>query len=80
MFFIFFLFFCLFSKIWVYGNSFESFLVAVVNPNRKAVENWASSNGLSSNFEALCEDQKIKEHMLGELSRFAREKKVLPNS
>ena len=71
-------FFVFFLKIWVYGNSFESFLVAVINPNRKVIENWASSNGISGDFEALCEDQKVKEYMLGEISRFAKEKKVFP--
>ncbi|XP_078169338.1 long chain acyl-CoA synthetase 4-like [Carex rostrata] len=64
------------DSIWVYGNSFESFLVAVINPNRKVIENWASSNGISADFEALCEDQKVKEYMLGEISRFAKEKKL----
>ncbi|KAJ4797512.1 Long-Chain Acyl-CoA Synthetase [Rhynchospora pubera] len=64
------------DSIWVYGNSFQSFLVAVVNPNRKAIENWTSSNGISGNFKALCEDPKVKEHMLSEISRFAREKKL----
>ncbi|CAA6672925.1 unnamed protein product [Spirodela intermedia] len=35
------------DSIWVYGNSFESFLVAVVNPNQAALEHWARENGVS---------------------------------
>ncbi|PRQ23554.1 putative long-chain-fatty-acid--CoA ligase [Rosa chinensis] len=32
----------LITSIWVHGNSFESFLVVVVVPDRKALEDWAA--------------------------------------
>lgn len=64
-------------QIWVYGNSFESFLVAVVNPNKQALENWAQDNGIGGNFKSLCENPKAKEYILGELSKIGKEKKVL---
>lgn len=62
---------------YVYGNSFESFLVAVVNPNKEALESWAEGNGISGDFEALCENPKAKEYILGELSKTGKEKKVI---
>lgn len=43
----------------VYGNSFENVLVAVVVPDKKALESWASSNGASGSFEELCRDPKV---------------------
>ncbi|KAJ3701291.1 hypothetical protein LUZ61_004996 [Rhynchospora tenuis] len=64
------------DSIWVYGNSFESFLVAVINPNRQAIENWALSNGLTGNFEELCENPEVKKYILGLISSLAREKKL----
>ncbi|KAM3331415.1 hypothetical protein ACQJBY_027418 [Aegilops geniculata] len=64
------------DSIWVYGNSFESFLVAVVNPNKEALESWAEGNGISGDFEALCENPKAKEYILGELSKTGKEKKL----
>ncbi|VAH62231.1 unnamed protein product [Triticum turgidum subsp. durum] len=64
------------DSIWVYGNSFESFLVAVVNPNKEALESWAEGNGTSGDFEALCENPKAKEYILGELSKTGKEKKL----
>ncbi|KAJ4749578.1 Long chain acyl-CoA synthetase 4 [Rhynchospora pubera] len=64
------------DSIWVYGNSFESFLIAVINPNRQAIENWAQSNGISGDFEALCGNPKVKEYILGQISSFAKEKKL----
>ncbi|XP_044486841.1 long chain acyl-CoA synthetase 4-like [Mangifera indica] len=64
------------DSIWVYGNSFESFLVAVVNPNKVALERWAAENGVAGDFNALCENPKAKEYMLGELTRVGKEKKL----
>ncbi|KAM1025171.1 hypothetical protein FF1_038319 [Malus domestica] len=64
------------DAIWVYGNSFESFLVAVVNPNKQAVESWAQQNGISGDFKSLCENAKVKEYILGELNKIAKEKKL----
>ncbi|KAJ1284585.1 hypothetical protein BS78_03G216000 [Paspalum vaginatum] len=64
------------DSIWIYGNSFESFLVAVVNPNKEALESWAAANGINGDFESLCQNSKAKEYILGELSRIGKEKKL----
>uniref|UniRef100_A0A3Q7FJM1 Uncharacterized protein n=1 Tax=Solanum lycopersicum TaxID=4081 RepID=A0A3Q7FJM1_SOLLC len=29
------------DSVWIYGSSFESFLVVVVNPSKQQVEKWA---------------------------------------
>jgi len=63
-------------QVWVYGNSFESSLVAVVNPNKQALERWAESNGVTGEFATICEDPKAKEFILGELTKMGKEKKV----
>lgn len=65
-----------FPQIWIYGNSFESFLVAVVNPNKEALEKWARENGVSGDFNSLCENPRAKEFIIGELSKTGKEKKV----
>ncbi|KAK0586908.1 hypothetical protein LWI29_014256 [Acer saccharum] len=64
------------ESIWVYGSSFESFLVAVVNPKKEALESWASDNGVIGDFKSLCENPMAKEYMLGELTRVGKEKKL----
>ncbi|KAL0371909.1 UNVERIFIED_CONTAM: Long chain acyl-CoA synthetase 4 [Sesamum calycinum] len=64
------------ESIWVYGNSFESFLVAIINPNKQAVEQWAKQNSISSDFNGLCENTEVKNYFLGELTRIAKEKKL----
>lgn len=64
------------DTIWIYGNSFESFLIAVANPNKQAVEKYAEEHGLSGDFNSLCENAKVKEYLLGELTRIGKEKKL----
>ncbi|XP_077226588.1 long chain acyl-CoA synthetase 4-like [Tasmannia lanceolata] len=64
------------DSIWIYGNSFESFLVAVANPNQQALERWAQENGQTGDFTALCENAKAKEFILGELAKTAKAKQL----
>ncbi|KAJ6832722.1 long chain acyl-CoA synthetase 4-like [Iris pallida] len=64
------------DSIWIYGNSFESFLVAIINPNKEALERWARENGVSGDFGALCEHPKAKDYILAELTRIGKEKKL----
>lgn len=67
-------------QIWVYGNSFESYLVAVINPVKQAVEEWAEQAGVSGDFESLCENAEVKKFFIGELARIGKEKKVFSSS
>nr|XP_043612785.1 long chain acyl-CoA synthetase 4-like [Erigeron canadensis] len=64
------------DEVWVYGNSFESCLVTVVNPNKNAFESWAKTNDVSGDFDSLCQNPKAKEYILGELTRIGKEKKL----
>ncbi|XP_020230173.2 long chain acyl-CoA synthetase 4-like, partial [Cajanus cajan] len=63
-------------QIWIYGNSFESFLVAVVNPSKQALEHWAQENGISMDFDSLCEDPRAKRYIVEDLSKIAKKKKL----
>nr|KYP52621.1 Fatty acyl-CoA synthetase A [Cajanus cajan] len=64
------------ESIWIYGNSFESFLVAVVNPSKQALEHWAQENGISMDFDSLCEDPRAKRYIVEDLSKIAKKKKL----
>ncbi|OWM72162.1 long chain acyl-CoA synthetase 4 [Punica granatum] len=64
------------DSVWVYGNSFESFLIAVVNPNKETIEHWAQENEISGDFTSLCENPKAKEFILGELTKIGKQKKL----
>ncbi|KAL0794079.1 hypothetical protein Bca101_065456 [Brassica carinata] len=64
------------ESIWVYGNSFESYLVAVVCPSKIQIEHWAKEHNVSGDFESICQNQKTKEFILGEFNRVAKDKKL----
>ncbi|VFQ68349.1 unnamed protein product [Cuscuta campestris] len=61
------------AAIWVYGNSFESFLVAVAIPERKALEEWAVSNQETGDFVELCQNHKARKLVLDELNKTAKQ-------
>ncbi|XP_010456856.1 PREDICTED: long chain acyl-CoA synthetase 5-like [Camelina sativa] len=55
------------DKVWVYGNSFESFLVPVANPAQQTLERWAVENGVNGDFNSICQNAKAKAFILGDL-------------
>lgn len=66
---------------WVYGNSFESFLVAVVVPDKKALEDWAAANKLETgDYASLCESLEARKYVLDELNRTGHQHKVRKGS
>lgn len=62
----------LITSIWVYGNSFESFLVAVVVPERIALEDWAATNQEKGDFSSLCNNTNARKYILDELNNTAK--------
>lgn len=47
-----------------------------MNPNKQALERWAEENGVTGDFNSLCENPRAKEYIIGELAKIAKEKKV----
>lgn len=64
------------DQIWVYGNSFKNFLVAIVVPTKDFVEKWAKQNEKELSFEALCKDPDLKANLQSELDATAKQKKL----
>ncbi|PWA86599.1 long-chain acyl-CoA synthetase 2 [Artemisia annua] len=64
------------TAVWVYGNSFESFLVAVVVPERMALEEWAAKNNESGEYESLCKNPNARKYVLDELNSEAKINKL----
>lgn len=65
-------------QICIYGNSYESFLVAIANPDKEALESWARENGVAGDFNTICNNPQAKAYILGELTKIAKENKVYP--
>ena len=64
------------EQVWVYGNSFESSLVAVVVPKEEALSSWAAANGIEGGFRSVVGDERIKPHVLSELTKVGKEAKL----
>ena len=47
------------EQIWVYGNSYESTLVAVVVPQQHELMGWAKQNGQGSSFEEVVKSPEV---------------------
>ena len=48
------------EQIWVYGNSYESTLVAVVVPQQHELMGWAKQNGQGSSFEEVVKSPEVR--------------------
>lgn len=64
-------------KIWVYGNSLKSKLIAVIIPQEENTKKWASSHGLLGTFSELCSLDQLKNYVLSELNSTAERNKVI---
>ncbi|XP_051145447.1 long chain acyl-CoA synthetase 4-like isoform X2 [Andrographis paniculata] len=65
------------DSIWIYGSSYKSYLVAVVNPNIESLEHWAAGEGqVSGDIDTICKNPKARDYILGELTKIGKEKKL----
>ncbi|KAL5202503.1 hypothetical protein ABZP36_013455 [Zizania latifolia] len=64
------------EDIWVYGDSFRSMLVAVVNPHEENTMKWAESNGYKGSFDEICKSEGLKNYILKELTTVAVKNKL----
>ncbi|XP_031498971.1 long chain acyl-CoA synthetase 1-like isoform X2 [Nymphaea colorata] len=64
------------EDIWVYGDSFQSMLVAVVIPNEEHTKEWGELNGHVNSFIELCALPQLKKHILLELKSAADKNKL----
>ncbi|XP_078444127.1 long chain acyl-CoA synthetase 1-like isoform X2 [Wolffia australiana] len=64
------------DDIWVYGDSFQSMLVAVVVPNEENTIKWAESKGHIGSFSQLCELDQLQHAILQELKAIADREKL----
>ena len=56
------------EQVWVYGNSFESALIAVVVPEKAGLQQWASRAGVRGSYEEICKSRKAEQHVLNQLA------------
>uniref|UniRef100_A0ACD5XVA4 Uncharacterized protein n=1 Tax=Avena sativa TaxID=4498 RepID=A0ACD5XVA4_AVESA len=59
------------EDIWVYGDSYRSMLVAVVNPHEENTMKWAESSGYKGSFDEICKLERFEEYILKHLATAA---------
>lgn len=64
------------EQVWVYGNSFESALVAVLVPAEKPLMAWAAGRGLLGAYEDIAVHPEAKAFLLAELQAAGRAGKL----
>jgi long-chain acyl-CoA synthetase len=67
------------QQVFVYGDSYQHELVAVVVPEPEAVGKWAKANGVqldSSDGEAVSKCDKLKEAVLAQIKEVSKKNKL----
>lgn len=58
----------------VYGDSFQSTLVAIIVPDEDVLKNWATTSGLTSiDMKELCKSKALNAEILKDIKRLAKE-------
>lgn len=67
----------LIGQIFVHGDSFQTFLVAVIVPDEEPTRAWAKQNLAEEEatipFPELCKNKKLKEEVLSEIRRLSKQ-------
>jgi long-chain acyl-CoA synthetase len=69
----------LIAQCFVYGDSLQSALVAIVVPNEDHVRIWAASNAESlvqAPFEKICKSEELKKAIMSDIRRLSKESKL----
>ena len=64
------------EQIWVYGNSFESCVVAILVPSEAKVIAWAKEKGIDGDFASICAKPETKSMLLAEMVKTGRDAKL----
>mmetsp|Transcript_33854 Transcript_33854/g.80255 ORF Transcript_33854/g.80255 Transcript_33854/m.80255 type:complete len:794 (-) Transcript_33854:484-2865(-) len=56
------------GQVWVYGNSFENYVVAIVVPDQDVMKKWAKDNGKAGvSMQELVKDPEVKKMIMADL-------------
>ena len=64
----------LIGQSFVYGDSFQTYLVAIIVPDEEPVRAWAESNSDAANtpFSELCKREELRNEILSEIQRLSK--------
>eukprot|EP00826_Nyctotherus_ovalis_P056084 TRINITY_DN750_c0_g2_i6.p1 TRINITY_DN750_c0_g2~~TRINITY_DN750_c0_g2_i6.p1 ORF type:complete len:586 (+),score=120.93 TRINITY_DN750_c0_g2_i6:538-2295(+) len=64
-------------QLFVYGDSYQRYIVAILVPNKEPVLKWAKDNDISESYEDLCKNEKLYNTILKDLAKLGYDRKVL---
>jgi long-chain acyl-CoA synthetase len=62
----------LISEMFLHGNSYQPYAIAIVVPNREELLQQAAAKGIQGNFEELCDSNIVKRFILREMNAIGR--------
>lgn len=65
------------AQIFVTGDSYKTFLVAVVVPRADTLASWAKEHNVQATYEELCKNTEVKAAIIKDLEALGRESKVI---
>jgi len=66
------------GQVFVYGDSFQSALVAIVVPDEEALDKWATDSGIgASSIVELCKTKELYNVILGDIQKIAKKNSLL---
>ncbi len=63
-------------QVFVYGDSYQTYLLAVVVPKKEEVLAWGKEKGLGDNCDELCKNKELVDTVLKDMTKISREQKV----
>lgn len=63
-------------QLFIYGDSYQTYLVGILIPNKETVMNWAKEHNITATYEELCKNQELADTIVKDLEKLGREKKV----
>lgn len=61
------------AQVFVYGESLQAFLIAIVVPDFETLGPWAQKRGLEGSIEELCRNKAVKKAILDDMVRLGKE-------
>lgn len=65
------------AQLFVYGDSLQSCVVGIAVPEEEFLTKWAQENGIEGDFATLCGKPEVKEAIMEDMAKQAKEGKLL---
>ncbi|CAF4656619.1 unnamed protein product, partial [Rotaria socialis] len=60
------------AQVFVYGNGYKSFTVAIIVPDAEVLEKYAREKNITGNMEELCKKKEIKDLILNDMKQLEK--------